>query len=152
MVQGYPVHPEVGQTWDNCTTVVVELPVKAPKGRTKYDVSAIEQLEIYKMFMEEYVDHNASITISVREHEWEAVEQWMFDNWDSCIGLSFLSLDDHYYQLMPFESITKAEYEKRVVNMKEFNPDLLNEFERLSEQEEHEVDNSECTSGACPIR
>lgn len=146
---GYPVYPEVGQTWENARTYVIEFPVKAPEGRTKYDVSAIEQLEIYKMFMDCYVDHNASITVSVREHEWEAVEEWVYENWDSCIGISFLALDDSYFQLLPFESITEEEYNSRVVEMKDFNPELLLQFEK---GEEHEVDNSECASGSCPVR
>ena len=53
---GYPVLPEVGQDPENPTTKVLEFPVKAPAGRVKGDVSAIEQLENYKMFMEHYVD------------------------------------------------------------------------------------------------
>src|SRR5699024_9334600 len=55
---GYPVFPEVGQDADTCRTKVVEFPVKAPAGRVKADVSAIEQLENYKMFMTYYVDDN----------------------------------------------------------------------------------------------
>ncbi|MFT8313298.1 MAG: ribonucleoside-triphosphate reductase, adenosylcobalamin-dependent [Clostridium sp.] len=146
---GYPVHPEVGQTWENARTYVIEFPVKAPEGRTKYDVSAIEQLEIYKMFMDFYVGHNASITVSVREHEWEAVEEWVYENWDSCIGISFLALDDSYFQLLPFEAITEEEYNNRVAEMKDFNPELLLQFEK---GEEFDIGDSECTGGACPIR
>lgn len=149
MSLGYPVHPEVGQDWSNATTHVIEFPVKSPEGRTKYDVTAIEQLEIYKMFMEEYVDHNASITVSVRPNEWEAVEEWMYENWDSCIGISFLALDDSYFQLLPYEAIDKTEYERRLEEMKPFNPELLKRFEN---GEEHDLDNSECNSGSCPIR
>ena len=52
----YPVYPEVGQDKDNCVTKVVEFPVKAPGQRFKKDVTAVEQLEIYKMFMEHYVE------------------------------------------------------------------------------------------------
>ena len=149
MSLGYPVLPENGQTWENATTLVIEFPVKAPEGRTKYDVSAIEQLEIYKMFMEEYVDHNASITVSVRENEWAGAEQWVYDNWDSCIGISFLSLDDTYFKLLPFEAITEEEFERRTAEMKPFNPELLLRFEK---GEEHEDDVSECAGGACPIK
>ena len=54
---GYPVFPEVGQDAATCRTKVVEFPVKAPAGRVKADVSAVEQLENYKMFMDHYVDH-----------------------------------------------------------------------------------------------
>lgn len=48
---GYPVHPEVGQGPANPATKVVEFPVKSPMGKTKYDISAIERLENYKLFM-----------------------------------------------------------------------------------------------------
>jgi len=66
---GYPIFPEVGQDIETCTTKIIEFPVKAPDGITKYDVSAIEQLENYKMFMEDYVEHNCSITVHVRNDE-----------------------------------------------------------------------------------
>lgn len=147
---GYPVYPENGFTIENARTLVIEFPVKAPEGKTKYDVSAIEQLEIYKMFMEHYVDHNASITVSVRENEWDLVEDWVYENWDSVVGISFLSLDDSYYPLLPYETITKEEYETRLSNMRHFDHNLLKKYE--SSDEEHELDDSECVSGACPIR
>ena len=74
---GYPVLPEVGQDPKNPTTKVLEFSVKAPAGRVKGDAAAIEQLENYKkMLMEHYVDHNCSITVHVRENEWEDEEQW----------------------------------------------------------------------------
>jgi adenosylcobalamin-dependent ribonucleoside-triphosphate reductase len=146
---GYRVYPENGQTWENATTLVIEFPVKAPAGRTKYNVSAIEQLEIYKMFMENYVDHNASITVSVRDGEWDEVEQWVYDNWDDCIGISFLSLDDNYFKLLPYEAISQKEYEIRSKEMKPFDPMLLEQFEK---GEEHETDVSDCSSGVCPVR
>lgn len=148
---GYPVYPEVGQEMETANTLVVEFPVQAPAGRTKSDVSAIEQLEIYTMFMENYVDHNASITVHVRENEWEEAEQWVYDNWDSCIGISFLALDDSYYQLLPFEAISREEYTDRAVNMMYFDSELLKKYEREEEEHEEAAD-GECASGACPIR
>ena len=147
---GYPIFPEVGQDPLTCVTKVVEFPVKAPEGRTKYDISAIEQLENYKLFMENYVDHNCSITVHVRADEWEAVEQWVWDNWDSQIGLSFLSLDDSFYQLMPYEAITKEEYEARVAAMSPFIPSLISKYEIL--QEEVDVKDADCATGLCPVR
>jgi adenosylcobalamin-dependent ribonucleoside-triphosphate reductase len=102
---GYPIFPEVGQELETCTTKVIEFPVKAPEGITKYDVSAIEQLKNYQMFMDHYVDHNCSITIHVRPHEWDIVEEWVWENWDDIVALSFLSLEDNFYQLLPYEAI-----------------------------------------------
>jgi ribonucleoside-diphosphate reductase alpha chain/ribonucleoside-triphosphate reductase len=146
----YPIYPEVGQTLENCTTKVVEFPVKAPNGITKYDISALEQLENYKLFMENYVDHNCSITIHVRQHEWKEVEEWVYNHWDDIVAVSFLSLDDNFYQLLPYEAITEEQYNKRVSEMRPFVPTLLTKYE-VSEQE-LDIGNESCDSGACPIR
>lgn len=146
----YPVFPEVGQEWETCKTKVVEFPVKAPLGKTKYDVSAIEQLENYKMFMENYVDHNCSITVHVKNDEWEAVEQWVWDNWDIQIGLTFISLDESFYKLMPYEAITEQEYFERVAKMKPFIPSLISQYE--VEEEETDATDADCVGGVCPVR
>ena len=146
----YPIFPEVGQELETCTTKVIEFPVKSPIGRTKFDVSAIEQLEDYKMFMDNYVDHNASITITVRDNEWEAVEEWVFNNWNDIVAVSFLSLSDSFYQLMPYESITEEEYNKRVSEMNPFIPSLISKYEEV--ETEFDIGNDGCESGVCPVR
>lgn len=146
----YPVLPEVGQDPDNPTTKVVEFPVKAPAGRVKAEVTAVEQLENYKMFMEHYVDHNCSITVHVRDNEWDEVEQWVWENWDEVVALSFLSYDDNFYELLPYEAIDEAEYERRKRGMKPFNPSLLSRYEH--EETELDIGVSECGTGGCPVR
>ncbi|WDV45456.1 ribonucleoside-triphosphate reductase, adenosylcobalamin-dependent [Clostridiaceae bacterium M8S5] len=146
----WPVYPEVGQTLENCTTKVVEFPVKSPIGKTKYDVSAIEQLENYKLFMNNYVDHNCSITIHVRDNEWDGVEEWLWQNWDDVVAVSFLPLDDSFYKLLPYESITEKEYQKRVSEMKQFIPSLIRKYEKY--EMEFDIGNDSCESGVCPIR
>ncbi len=147
---GYPVLPEVGQELETCTTKVVEFPVKAPEGITKYDVSAVEQLETYKMFMENYVDHNCSITVSVRPDEWEAVEEWVYENWDDTVALSFLPLEDSFYQLMPYEAIDEEEYTRRAAEMKPFRPSLITKYEK--EEITIDIGTEGCETGACPVR
>ncbi|WP_066496525.1 ribonucleoside-triphosphate reductase, adenosylcobalamin-dependent [Abyssisolibacter fermentans] len=146
----WPVYPEVGQTIEDCSTKVVEFPVKAPNGRTKYDVSAIEQLENYKLFMQNYVNHNCSITIHVRDNEWVAVEEWLWNNWDDVVAVSFLPLDDSFYKLLPYEAITEEEYNKRVNEMKPFIPSLIRKYEKY--EVEFDIGNEGCESGVCPIR
>ena len=146
----YPIFPEVGQDPDNPSTLVIEFPVKAPEGKTKKDVTAIEQLETYKMFMEHYVDHNASITVHVRDHEWEDVEEWLWENWDYVVGITFISYSDSFYDLMPYEEIDEEEYQRRVKEMKRFNPFLISKYE--TEYAEQEIDDSSCENGVCPVR
>lgn len=149
---GYPMKPEVGQEWETCSTKVIEFPVQSPNGKTKYEVSAIEQLENYKMFMENYTDHNVSITVHVRDHEWEGVEEWVWNNWDSIVAVSFLSLDDNFYELLPYESITEEEYNSRraALSTRRITP------ERIAKYEKHELTidlgNDGCDTGVCPVR
>lgn len=147
---GYPVFPEVGQDSETCTTKVVEFPVKVPDGRTKDDVSALEQLEIYKRFMTHYVEHNCSITVHVKDAEWEGVEEWVWNNWEDTVALSFLSFEDNFYELLPFEAITEKEYHKRVKEMKPFIPSLISKYER--EEVVYDIGNEGCDAGVCPVR
>lgn len=146
----YPVFPEVGQDPENPMTKVVEFPVQAPSGMVKADVSAIQQLENYKMFMKYYVDHNCSITVHVRENEWDQVEDWVWENWDDVVALSFLSYDDNFYELLPYEEISKEEYEKRKAALRPFNPSLLSKYEY--DETELDIGDSECVNGVCPVR
>lgn len=147
---GYPVFPEVGQDPENPVTKVVEFPVKAPKGCVKADVTAIQQLENYQMFMKHYVDHNCSITVHVRDHEWDEVEEWVWQHWDDIVALSFLSYDDNFYELLPYEEITQEEYERRKAAMRPFNPSILTKYEY--EETDLDIGDSECVNGVCPVR
>ncbi|GKX29515.1 adenosylcobalamin-dependent ribonucleoside-triphosphate reductase [Vallitalea longa] len=146
----YPIYPEVGQDMETGNTKVIEFPVKAPKGITKYDVTAIKQLENYKLFMENYVDHNCSITVHVREHEWKEVEEWVWKNWDDIVALSFLSLDDSFYKLLPYESINEEEYKKRNDKLRPFLPSLISKYEK--DELDYDIGDSGCENGVCPIR
>ncbi len=102
------------------------------------------------MFMENYVDHNCSITIHVREHEWDAVEEWVWNNWDDTVALSFLSLDDNFYELLPYEAIDEAEFIRRKEEMQAFRPSLISKYEK--EETEFDIGADGCESGACPVR
>jgi ribonucleoside-diphosphate reductase alpha chain len=148
-LQCYPIYNENGQTDENCTTKVIEFPVKAPNGKTKYDVGAIEQLELYKLSMINWTDHNTSITVHVKDEEWDAVADWLYENFEYVVGITFLPLMDETYPLLPYESISKEEYEKRLETVKPIDYKLLAE---LDDDEEHEIIDKECANGVCPIR
>lgn len=145
----FKIHNEVGQTDDNCTIKVIEFPVQSPSGKTKYDVTAIEQLELYKMSMENWTDHNTSITVSVREEEWDLVANWVYDNFDCVVGITFLPLFEETYPLLPFECTTKIDYDERMKLVKPIDYKLLQYFDS---DEEIEILESDCSTGACPIR
>ncbi|MDR3597372.1 ribonucleoside-triphosphate reductase, adenosylcobalamin-dependent [Clostridium sp.] len=145
----YPIYNENGQTDENCTTKVIEFPIKAPEGKTKYDVGAIEQLELYKLSMINWTDHNTSITVHVKDDEWDDVAKWLYGNFEYVVGITFLPLMDETYPLLPYESTTKEDYEERVKNIKPIDYELLSE---LDDDEEHEIIDKECANGVCPVR
>ena len=88
--------------------VRLEFPVKAPSGSVfKNDLSAIEQLEYWKMVKLNFTEHNPSATISVGDEEWVQCVAWISDNWDIIGGLSFLPRENHVYRLAPYEAIDK---------------------------------------------
>lgn len=145
----YPIYNENGQSDEECSVKVIEFPVKAPEGRTKYDVGAIEQLELYKMSMKNWSDHNSSITVHVREHEWEDVTQWLYDNFDYVVGITFLPLMEETYPLLPYECTTKEDYEERIRRIKPIDYELL---ARYDDDNQHDIIDQECENGACPVR
>ncbi|MCL8207731.1 MAG: hypothetical protein K6V97_06640 [Actinomycetia bacterium] len=148
---GWSVHPEVGETWETVRTIVVDFPV-VNRGvrRTKYTVSAIDQLENYKLFQTFYTDHNTSITVSVRDDEWEAVEEWIWQNWDDVVAVSFLSLDHHTYQLAPYEAVAESVIADLQARTQPFDYALLQEFER--QETDSDLTDPSCDTGVCPIR
>ena len=109
--QGVPYHPEVGQELKNATTFVLEFPVKAPDHAIfKNDLTALDQLEHWKLAKLNFTEHNPSVTVSISDHEWLDVANWIYKNWDTVGGLSFLPRFEHVYELAPYEEIAEAQY------------------------------------------
>lgn len=153
---GWQIHPEVGQDMETATTIVIDFPVHSPAKETKADVPAIKQLEEYILFQDTYTDMNTSNTITVKPDEWDDVVDFVYEHWDDMLGVTFLELNSTYYPLLPYEECTKEEYEELKSKMKEFDPNLLNQFELSSRNmgKEFEIldDRAECVAGVCPIR
>lgn len=140
---------EVDLYYEN--THVVAFPVKTGAKTTRDTQTVDSQFETYFRFQKEYTDHNSSNTISVRPNEWERCEEIVWENWDDFIGVSFLAYDGGSYQQAPYEEITKEQYEEMFANMKEFNPDILQQFEN-GNSDENDTGNDGCEAGICPIR
>ena len=136
---------------------VVSIPIKAPDRAVFRDEPALSLLERVKKVSVEWVKnghrkgdntHNVSCTVSIRnEKEWEDVGEWMWENRSVYNGLSVLPYDGGSYKQMPFQEITKEQYEK-----------LLNYVQKidLSEVQEDE-DNTTlkesvaCGGGVCEV-
>lgn len=148
--QGVPYYPEVGQQEETANTFVLEFPVKSPEGAVcKDDLTALDQLEHWKLVKENYTEHNPSVTISVGDDEWIAVANWVYQNWEIVGGLSFLPRSNHVYRLAPYEPITKAQYEEMTKRLQHIDYGKLYAYERQDETEmKREL---ACVSGVCEI-
>ena len=149
--QGVPYFPEVGQTVENATTFVLEFPVKAPVGTEtfKNDLSAIEQLEYWKMVKVNYTEHNPSVTISIGNDEWIAVANWVYENWDIVGGLSFLPREDHVYKLAPYETIDEKTYKELSKRLEHVDYSKIITYEKQNETDlKKEL---ACVAGVCEI-
>jgi ribonucleoside-diphosphate reductase alpha chain len=54
--------------------------------------------------------HNVSATISLKEDEWDAAGEWMWENRDHYNGLSVLPYNGGTYTQAPFEDIDEAKF------------------------------------------
>ena len=154
--------PENGQGDDldseECLTWVFTFPVKTDTSFRAIDESAIRQLDRYKVLMDHYVDHTCSITVTVAPHEWDEVVEWVYKNWESCVGIAFLPRFDpsepgNMYPQMPYETCSEDEYNELASSL-DIDEDELISLISLFEAEYEEGDvGSDCNSkGFCPVR
>jgi ribonucleoside-triphosphate reductase len=91
-----------------------EFPMRtAPEAIVTGSQTAIDQLENWLVWKENYTEHNPSITVYVNPDEWIKVGNWVYEHWDRIGGLSFLPKFDAVYQLPPYEAISEEEFERR---------------------------------------
>lgn len=112
---------------------------------------AVAQLERYKMLMQNWCQQNVSATISYSPEEVPAIIDWLMDNWDVYVGVSFLfradptkNAKDLGYLYLPQEVVTKEMYETYASTLQPIALDKANSFD--------EMEQDACATGACPIR
>lgn len=133
------------------TTTVFTFPQKAPQGAiTRNDLTAIEHLEIWKVYKTNWTEHNPSVTISVREHEWIAVADWVYDNWEFIGGISFLPYSEHTYKQAPYQDCDETTYKQFQAEMpKDIDWSMLSAYE--TEDTTTGTQTLACTSGSCEV-
>ena len=93
------------------TTTVFSFAMQSPLGAVlRTDMSAIEQLELWKTYALHWCEHKPSVTISVKEEEWMDVGAWVYQNFDVASGVSFLPHSEHTYQQAPYQDIEREDY------------------------------------------
>lgn len=149
MELGWTVNPEVGQTWMDARTYVIDFPVKSGSTRTREEQTIDEQFDTYYSFQADYTAHNSSNTISVRPDEWERAEERVWDGWNDFVGVSFLAYDGGSYELAPYEEITEEKYNELIASMKPFDASRLLRWETSGMSE---LSDEDCSQGACAPR
>lgn len=135
----------------NPSALVFYFPQEAPDGSClRRDVKAVEFLDIWKNFQENWCEHKPSVTISVAEDEWLPVAAWVYDNFDIVSGVSFLPFDPTEYPQAPYQTLTEEEYNTWVQKMPaQINWDELKNYEA----EDFTTGSQElaCVGGLCEV-
>lgn len=147
---GVPMDPENGQTIETANTWVAHFPVKSPDGAiTRKGRTAIEQCEYWLNSKIFWTEHNPSVTITYQPDEVLDLIKWVWEHKDLIGGMSFLPASDAKYAQMPYEEITREEYEKAVAKF----PNI--DFSKLWRYEEEDYTKASqelaCVAGACEI-
>jgi hypothetical protein len=111
---------------------VIEFPVEAPAGAIlKGDMSAVDFLKMGLSTQKNWVipgladdrysprlHHNVSITVQVKEDEWDAVAEYIWENREAITGVSlFPSTGDKDFAFAPNEEVTTESDEARWANL-----------------------------------
>lgn len=152
-------HPElvVDEVYAPETTAVLEVPQKAPDSAICRDEeSPIDLLERVKSVSEDWIQtghrtghnpHNQSVTVSIKEDEWETTRDWLWKYRELYSGVSVLPFDGGTYQQTPFEEITKEEYERRAKHLTDIDLTMVVEMQDNTDL----TGELACSGGSCTL-
>lgn len=113
--------------------------------------TALSQLEKYKLLQSNWTQQNTSVTISYDLGEVDGIIDWLLENWDLYVGVSFIyradpskSAADLGYLYLPQEVVTKPIFEEYANQLLPIDVNDSNTFE--------EILDAECAGGVCPIK
>ena len=138
-------------------TAIITVPQKAPEGAILRTESPFDLLERVKQVTKEWIKpghrkgnntHNVSATISIKNDEWDAVGEWMWENRKFYNGLSVLPYDGHTYVQAPFEDCTKEEYDRLMTTLHEVDLSRVVELEDMTDL----AGEAACAGGACEVK
>jgi hypothetical protein len=143
---GFPV--EYQQNFDGSedrSTVVVSFPF-AHKGEAMLakDMTALDQLETVRWLQETWSDNSVSCTVYYRKEELSEIKKYLKKHYkNGHKSLSFLLHSEHGFKQAPLEEITKEQYDALVASTVPITSINVLDIG---------LDDSECATGACPVR
>jgi ribonucleoside-diphosphate reductase alpha chain len=130
------------------STLVFSFPQKAPRGAVmSASQTGMEQLELWDVYQKHWCEHKPSVTVYYRDSEFLDIGSWLYNNFDSCSGVSFLPFSEHSYEQAPYEEITKDQYEKLAKEMPKGIEWDITEQSDITEG----AQTLACVGGACEI-
>ena len=147
IAQGVPFEPSA----TNKNTYVFSFPIKSPDGAVvEGSRTALAALEHWKMLQDDYCEHKPSMTCHYKEEEFLGIGDWVYRNFDTVSGISFLPLDNHTYVQAPYQAITREKYEVLAAAMpKEIDWAKLAEFETTDGTLGSQT--AACSAGGCEL-
>jgi ribonucleoside-triphosphate reductase (thioredoxin) len=142
--KGFPHEEDVM----NNSNWVFSFPQKAPnKAITVESMGAMEQLKLWKIYQDNWCEHKPSMTCYYNNDNFYSVCQWIWENFDSVSGISFLPEAEHVYKQAPYQKIDKDTYQKL---LKEMPKDMEWDIEELDDNTEG-AQTLACVAGVCEI-
>lgn len=135
---------------------IISIPQKAPEGAIIRTESPIDLLNRVKRYNTEWIKYghikgpntnNVSVTVSIKDNEWEEVGKWMWENNKAYNGISVLPYDGANYIQPPYEEITKEKYDDMMKHLKSI--DLTKVIEVADGT--NLMENLACSGGNCEI-
>lgn len=145
---GFPHEDDVNKPEYNW---VFSFPMKAPDCSVLAEsLSAIDHLELWKIYQDHWTEHKPSITVYVRENEWMDVGAWVYKHFDSVSGVAFLPYSGHTYRQAPFQEITEVEYKAWLEKMpKDVDWSKLGDYEK--EDNTQVTKSFACSGDTCDV-
>lgn len=130
------------------TTKVFSFPKQAPKDAVfSGQQTGMDQLKLWDIYQKYWCEHKPSITVYYKDSEFLEIGGWLYNNFDTVSGVSFLPYSEHTYEQAPYEQITEEEYNEMLLKFPtEFSWDIT---ERSDMTEGSQT--LACVGGACEI-
>ena len=136
---------------------VLSLVMRAPDGAvTRRSETAIEFLDRVRYIYEKWVKpghntgmnyNNVSCTVNVKNHEWDEVREWMWENRMNYTGISLLPYSDASYTQAPFEDTNEEVYKEFAAKNYVFRLNTIKEEQNFVNFGQEAA----CSAGNCEV-
>lgn len=128
--------------------ILFSFPMRSPDSAVlRHEVSALQQMEHWKMMQDYWCEHKPSITVYYKPEEFLSLGQWVWDHFEDISGVAFLPYDNGTYVQAPYEEIDEEKYNR----LKAMMPKV--DWTKFGEETDNTtgVQMLACSSGSCEI-